>query len=656
MNNDTINMKSAMTNIKSVLQQYFGFDSLRNGQEKVINIIMSGESAAAIFPTGSGKSLCYQLPAIMLPHLTLVISPLLALMKDQVDFLTSHDIPAASIDSTQSREESSAVMQGVKSGAIKILMISVERLKNERFREFIKHIPISLMVIDEAHCISEWGHNFRPDYIKLPDYQQQFDIKQVLLLTATATAHVIDDMSRAFAIAEEHIISTGFYRQNLNICVTPMKQAEKLNFLGHYLSSHKDQAVIVYVTLQKTAEQLCNWLKQNGLPAEAYHAGLKNDLREQIQARFMASENHCIIATIAFGMGIDKNNIRHVIHYDLPKSIENYAQEIGRAGRDGDISHCILLANNSSVNVLENFIYGDTPELFGIRLILNEIKSVSGIWEVLHNPLSIQTNIRLLALKTLLVYLELKGIIQSKYSFYAEYKFKFLIPENELLARFQGERQTFIKAIFKYSQRAKIWHTLNFDQLLKNYASDRQRVIIALDYLQEKGWIILENKQMTEMYQVMDNDFDINHLAEELYQKFKQKEQAQIQRIKEMLALFQSSACLSRQLAHYFGDGQVAENCGHCSVCLGNYQSWSDSRTQDNIADLELQVMIDPLNELIMSQFNQAASMDLLCRYLCGITSPWLSKVRARQLGSFGRYEHYGYAEVYAALNKQEKQ
>ncbi|MBE9527330.1 MAG: RecQ family ATP-dependent DNA helicase, partial [Proteobacteria bacterium] len=595
-------------------------------------------------------------PAILLPHLTLVVSPLLALMKDQVDFLKSHNIPAASIDSTQSREESNEIIQGVKTGQIKILMISVERLKNERFREFIKQITISLLVIDEAHCISEWGHNFRPDYIKLPDYQKQFNIKQVLLLTATATANVIEDMSREFSIDKEHIITTGFYRKNLNIIVNPSIKSDKLNFLGHYLNSHQGQATIVYVTLQKTAENICNWLRQNGVIAEAYHAGLKNDLREQIQERFMNSDNHCIIATIAFGMGIDKNNIRHVIHYDLPKSIENYAQEIGRAGRDGESSNCLLLANENGINILENFVYGDTPELSGIKIVLNEIKQTSNIWEVLSNPLSSQSNIRLLALKTLLVYLEIKGIIQSKYSYYAEYKFKFLISENDIIQKFKGERQVFIQAVFQHSHKAKIWNTLDFEQLLKNYPTDRQRVIIALDYLQENGWIILENKQMTDVYQVLNNQFDINILATELYEKFKHKEQAQIQRIKEMLTLFQSSHCLSKQLSHYFGDTQLTENCGHCSVCQGNYQIWPEAIENLSINPVELRLMTSKLNDAIMSQYAQPASIDLCCRYLCGITTPWLTKVRARKLGDFGRYEHYGYAEVYRVLGAKEQQ
>lgn len=642
-----------MTKIEQLLKNHFGFSSLRNGQNEIIQAIINGQSAAAIFPTGSGKSLCYQLPALMLPHLTLVVSPLLALMKDQIDFLRAHNIPAASIDSTQSREESSEVLQGVRNGQIKILMISVERLKNERFREFIKQIPISLMVVDEAHCISEWGHNFRPDYIKLPAYQKEFNIPQALLLTATATSHVIDDMSAEFQIDKTNIITTGFYRDNLNLSVYPCAENDKLKFLGHYIHSHQGEAAIVYVTLQKTAEKITAWLNQNKCsaeaPVEAYHAGLKSDVRAAIQERFMASKTHCIVATIAFGMGIDKNNIRHIIHYDLPKSIENYAQEIGRAGRDGRSSHCILLGNLNGLSVLENFVYGDTPELSGIQTVLNEIARCEQ-WEVMLYTLSNQSNIRQLPLKTLFVYLEVAGIIKARYSFFAEYKFKLLITQDKLINTFNGERQAFVQAILNYSQHSKIWITLDLEQIQAHYQTDRLRVITALEYFQEKGWIVLESKQVTDVYQVINRQFNAQELAQTLYQKFKQKEQNQIQRLNEMLTLFQSQNCLTQQLAEYFSDQQVTHNCGHCSVCLGEYQSWPEKVPQPPIAQDELQNIITNLNNSIIKHFKQPASTELICRYLCGITTPWLSKIKARKLGHFGYYEDYAYEEVRTSL------
>ena len=209
------------------LKDYFGFDQFRPGQEQTIEQLLKAQSSLAIFPTGSGKSLCYQYTALMLPHVTLVVSPLLALMKDQREFLASKGIPAASIDSTLNGDESRQVMADVRSGKIKILMVSVERFKNERFRQFISSISLSMLVVDEAHCISEWGHNFRPDYLKLPSYCVQLDIPLVLLLTATATASVKEDMASKFGIANEHIVQTGFYRSNLDLDVLPITSAQR---------------------------------------------------------------------------------------------------------------------------------------------------------------------------------------------------------------------------------------------------------------------------------------------------------------------------------------------------------------------------------------------------------------------------------------------
>ncbi|MBP8185058.1 MAG: ATP-dependent DNA helicase RecQ, partial [Pseudomonas sp.] len=301
----------------ATLDRVFGYQQFRPGQEAAISAVLAGRSAAAIFPTGSGKSLCYQLAALHLPHLTLVVSPLLALMADQLAFLAKRGISAASIDSAQSREQASAVMARAKSGELKVLMISVERLKNERFRHFIQQVPISLLVVDEAHCISEWGHNFRPDYLKLPDYQRQFGIPQALLLTATATPAVIADMQAKFAIAAADVIRTGFYRPNLNLLVQPVSGGDKQRRLLEWLAARAGQPSIVYVTLQKTAEQLAEHLSRRGIAANAYHAGMPHERREAIQQQFMAGQLNCIVATIAFGMGIDKSDIRNVVHFDL---------------------------------------------------------------------------------------------------------------------------------------------------------------------------------------------------------------------------------------------------------------------------------------------------------------------------------------------------
>ncbi|MET2948288.1 RecQ family ATP-dependent DNA helicase [Vibrio owensii] len=627
--------------LQQTLQSVFGFDSLRPGQQPVIEAVMNGHSAAAIFPTGSGKSLCYQLPATQLPHLTLVISPLLALMKDQLSFLQGRGIAAASIDSSQSREETQQVMAGVKNGHIKILMISVERLKNERFREFIRQIPLSLMVVDEAHCISEWGHNFRPDYLKLPQYQRELNIPQTLLLTATATPAVIEDMQSKFDIASENITVTGFYRSNLDISVLPCEEENKLTQLSDIIAAAPKLPSIVYVTQQQTAEQVANSLIRLGINAHAYHAGMKSDIREKIQQQFMDSQIDCIVATIAFGMGVDKSDIRRVIHFDLPKSIENYAQEIGRAGRDGQRSECILLGNTSGLTVLENFVYGDTPEPSSINYVLEQIRENTPQWEVMALRLSRDSNIRQLPLKTLLVYLELAKVIEAKYSYFAEYRFKFLQDRPFILNQFQGERRQFIEAIFACSTKAKVWCQVDLEALWMNYQSERSRVVAALDYFHQNGWIELESKQLTDVYSVLPVTQNQEATSQHLVELFQSKEQKDIERIHTMLNLFQSSDCLSYQLAHYFADHNAPTQCGHCSVCRGQVASFPQPQ-QEQPELAHLSAWVDEFVQLSPTAISNAA----VARFLCGISTPIITQLKASKLRGYGSMANVSFEHV----------
>lgn len=645
-----------MNKIQQALKEHFGFDALRDGQQQVIETIMSGQSAAAIFPTGSGKSLCYQLPAVLLPHLTLVISPLLALMKDQLEFLALKGIPAASIDSSQDRDTSNRIIQQVRNGEIKVLMISVERLKNERFRQFISNVPISMLVVDEAHCISEWGHNFRPDYLKLPFYCQNLQIPQVLLLTATATPAVIEDMSTKFNIERSNITVTGFYRPNLDLSVLPCEESDKSQALVDLLCTQSELPTIVYVTLQHTAEQVAQYLQHHGMNALAYHAGLDSDLRQSIQHRFMSGDVPCIVATIAFGMGIDKSDIRRVVHFDLPKSIENYSQEIGRAGRDGKQSYCTVLANKSGINVLENFVYGDTPEPQSIQFVLESIydqQTSSGQWEVMLTRLSRDSNIRQLPLKTLLVYLELKQVIQAKYSYYADYRFKHIASEQDILNRFpatgkHAERHQFIQAIFSCSKMAKTWRSVDFDALWMGYQAERSRVIAALDYFHEQGLIELESKQITDVYQVIGKQLDHQQLANELSELFKQKEHGDLNRIQTLINLLESPTCLSSKLAAYFLDHDVPNACGHCSSCRNQTAKLPEPYLED-VPLTQVKYWVTPY-QIAFNESDKAKNWELsseaISRFLCGIATPLGSQLKATKMEGYGKLERYPFAQV----------
>ncbi|RBP51073.1 RecQ family ATP-dependent DNA helicase [Arenicella xantha] len=636
--------------IHNALKQTFGFDQFREGQEQTITQLLAGHSSLAIFPTGSGKSLCYQFAALHLPHLTLVVSPLLALMKDQLAFLASKGISAASIDSTLTPSENQQVMARVRAGDLKILMVSVERFKNERFREFIGSVPISMLVVDEAHCISEWGHNFRPDYLKLPAYCDDLNIPLVLLLTATATKAVKRDMAHKFAIVEQNIVQTGFYRPNLDLAVVPVTTADKNVALLEYASSIQG-AGIVYVTLQHSAEKVADFLCQNNLNAAAYHAGFDNQKRQQIQEQFMAGGIQIVVATIAFGMGIDKSDIRFVVHYDLPKSIENYSQEIGRAGRDGLPSRCITLANLDGLNTVENFVYGDTPELASINFVLDNIRSEQqdGNWELLLVSLSNASNVRQLPLKTLLVQLELLGVVRPKYAYFADINYKFIKSRDQILARFDGERRSFIDAIFKHTHMKKVWGQPDFDALYSNYSCDRGRVIRALEYLQETQCIELESKRMTEVFAVNSDALADVNLAQTLYRYFIEKEQKEIKRIAALIRFFELDVCLSHNLSRYFDDQQAPQQCGHCSVCRGQVATLSYSQQLDWPSDESLRQALSTLQSHLTDKLAaplSELSEELFCRFLAGLSVPIFARHKVRQLGGFAVCENFRYADI----------
>jgi len=642
--------------LKQSLKDSFGFDDFRQGQAQTISQLLNGESTLSIFPTGSGKSLCYQLTALHLPHLTLVVSPLLALMKDQLEFLASKGIKAASIDSTLKGNQAQEIMAAVRSGDIKILMVSVERFKNERFRQFIQSVHVSMLVVDEAHCISEWGHNFRPDYLKLPNYKMELNIPLTLLLTATATKKVKRDMAQKFAISDQHIVQTGFYRSNLDLSVIPVSSQDKIQKLTNMIQQHTGTG-IVYVTLQHTTEQVAAYLQKAGINAKAYHAGFDSEVRNQIQSDFMASKIHVIVATIAFGMGIDKSDIRFVFHYDLPKSIENYSQEIGRAGRDGQLSHCITLANLDGLNTVENFVYGDTPELSGIEHVIDNIKAelqqsqYGSKWELQLFQLSNASNIKQLPLKTLLVQLELAGVIEPTHAYFADFKIKLLQPINKILAGFNAQRQHFLSAIFNATQFKKVWGSLHFDDLLQDKSIERSRVITALEYLQAQRMIVLETSRMTEVFKVNDHELNDPSLAKNLYDYFIDKEEKEIKRIAALIQFFQRDSCLSFNLARYFDDpllqGEDAPHqCGHCSVCRGNVAKLGYSIQAQWPADEVLIANAVKLQEHLSAKIFQPLSLESYCRFFAGMTVPMFGRHKVKQLAGFASCDQLRYQEI----------
>lgn len=333
-----------------VLKKYFGYPTFREGQETLIESILNGQDVLGIMPTGAGKSICYQVPAILLSGITLVVSPLISLMKDQVQTLNQAGIHAAYINSSLSDAQISKALRLAAGGQYKIIYVAPERLETHEFLEFAKHVEISMLTVDEAHCISQWGQDFRPSYLKIVQFVEKLPHRPVIsAFTATATKKVKEDIILVLGLMNPHTLVTGFDRKNLYFAVeTPKK---KDTYVINYINSHPEESGIIYCATRKNVDTLYAKLREENIAAARYHAGMTGEERRQSQEDFIYDNRPVMVATNAFGMGIDKSNVRFVIHYNMPQSLENYYQEAGRAGRDGEKAECILLYSGQDVMI-----------------------------------------------------------------------------------------------------------------------------------------------------------------------------------------------------------------------------------------------------------------------------------------------------------------
>jgi ATP-dependent DNA helicase RecQ len=328
---------------REVLHRYWGYPDFRPGQDQAVRNVLAGGDSLTIMPTGGGKSLCYQVPAQLLPGVTLVVSPLISLMKDQVDALDAVGVPATFVNSSLGAAEMTSRLEGASRGRFKLLYVAPERFDSDSFLRRIAGLDVSLLAVDEAHCVSEWGHDFRPSYLRLGEVRARLGNPPVAALTATATADVRTDIVRQLGLRDPRVLVTGFDRRNLIWHVLPAKNdSEKDRLLGRLLQG-RDGSAIVYAATRKNVDALTAHLRAMGTPAVGYHAGLRDTDRKRIQEAFMGGEAPVVVATNAFGMGIDKPDVRVVVHYNMPGNLEAYYQEAGRAGRDGGVSDCVLL-------------------------------------------------------------------------------------------------------------------------------------------------------------------------------------------------------------------------------------------------------------------------------------------------------------------------
>ncbi len=624
--------KSNDLDSQQALQRHFGFDTFLPGQQDVIEHLLAGHSTAAVFPTGGGKSLCYQLPAQMLPGLTLVVSPLIALMKDQIDQLKARGIAAERLDSTLSVERYREIVAAVRNGDLRLLYVAPERFNNERFRGSLSRLRISLFAVDEAHCISEWGHNFRPDYLKLAGYAERYGAERVLALTATATPRVLDDICRGFQIDSEHAVCTGFHRPNLELRASAVAGSERDRELERRLGERPPGPTIVYVTLQRTAETVADRLAAVGLPARAYHAGMKDDKRSEVQDWFLTSDQAIVVATIAFGMGIDKSNIRYVYHYSLAKSLENLSQEIGRAGRDGAPAVCESLVCPEDLPVLRNFAYGDTPAHAAVEGLMQELAATPDPFDVSYYELANRHDIRVLVIRTLLTYLELQGFLEAGTPTYGSYRFRPLFTSMEILGNFQGERRDFLARLFRQAKKARTWFDIDLESTSRALSAPRARLVGALDYLAEQQMMELQAGGLRHNYRWLRRIDDVEAVVAELHARTIEHEVRENERLDRVLQLAALDGCQTASLCEYFGE-TLNEPCGHCGWCLDG------GKAVDLLPAAEIAIDDALWSEACILRVEKPEILGdarAFSRFLTGLKSPRISRAKLSAHPLFG--------------------
>jgi len=625
---------------RELLHRHFGHDSLRPGQAEVIERVLDGVNTLAILPTGGGKSLCYQLPAVVFDGLTIVVSPLIALMRDQVNALVRKGVAAARMDSSADEEARQEIMDQITEGSLKLLYLSPERLTEPALLKLLKQVDVSLVAVDEAHCISEWGHSFRPSYIRMPKLVKSLKPKCILALTATACPKAAQGIRKAFSILKKDHVQTSFYRENLHFDVTVGTEDDKKIRLLEVLRERGKCPAIVYATRRGDVEEVAAFLNENGVTARSYHAGMPADVRAEVQDGFVEHRFDVICATIAFGMGVDMPDVRAVIHYHPPKSPEGWIQESGRAGRDGLPSHCELLLNADDRNVLEGMVQAKQPGKAAVRAILQHVFSQGPRAIVSRYNLSTLNDVPMELLDILLVRLEIAGLVSQDG---ASWMWCHLVP----LRWDQAARERMVRGFTK-SQQAMFLEMLESKRrvslldLAENNVVKMNKIVSQLRELEAGGEVKLKMSHSLTHFRIKREPENLSELVDEMLDVFQGHAENDLKRIESVFKMAISRRCLAVSLVGYFGE-KLTKPCGHCASCLGKTRPRKLPSEPSEEVTLE---ELERIQKLVAEKRAPLSSPERLARFLCGIYSPALMRYRLYQHNSWGMLGRHSFEEV----------